>query len=721
MFQKAAFGLVFGLGITLACMSPGKTVQAQEKAALDCAIQWLPDTTSAFSIHLRNKEQVDAILKSKALKKLKEMPFAKILKGKIQEVWDAQKEKDATFDTKIGMAKKALEVLINLGSEEVAIATGPNTPESFRFMQKLSNTLQMAPLAELLQGNLAAFETFEGLQIEALVKAIAQSPEKLKIPDLLVAFRLKDKKFVEETLPKIEEQLPILGLFNPKLAGIGKKEKIGGGEFITLRLNGAMLPLDGLEIPNLDDKAKKTVVAAIKKLTLVAGVGLRGDYLVFYIGPDDKFLASLGKGKSIAASKDLSPLAKHANSKVTMLQYSSKKLMELFRGNPDDTKEMFDSIKGMLNKAELPKELGDKVRKDVSEFLEEASRFIPKAGHDLTVASMNDKGYEFVNYNYSASPGLDGSKPLGILQQLGGSPILAFTCRGSAIEGEKQIRFISKWVGVGYGYGKEFGLPNLPPDQRDFIDPLLKQVEPLFKEFSRNTLEGLIPSLKDSQIAFVLDGKLASKKWGPEMPKSKVDLPILEPAIVLGVSDAAMLRKSMESYRETLDRLIQAFAGLDPTGSLAQIRIPTPEVTVKGANRIYHYPIPQLAEVDPRLIPCVALGGKALAVAISFEHAERLLKPTPLSTGALKDIDLEKNLGCVFFFDEQAFIKFLTPWTEYALDNHVPAAVEAQFKIRSQVKEVLTLFGVCKGMVGYSYPEGGAWVTRVLSNWQDLD
>src|SRR5262249_44583427 len=155
---------------------------------------------------------------------------------------------------------------------------------------------------------------------------------------------------------------------------------------------------------------------------------------------------------------------------------------------------------------------------------------------------LNGRGYESFTFDWSKYPTRDGSRPLSLLHHAGGNPIIVTVARNKAAP--EQYRLLVKWIKIGYGYFKEFGVPHLGEGVREKYRDIAKTFKPLLKRLDQTTAKMLLPALADGQIGFVLDAKITSKRWFKIMPESDQPLPMLEPALILGVSDADLLRKA---------------------------------------------------------------------------------------------------------------------------------------------------------------------------------
>lgn len=695
-----------------------KSIAAENLVKTDCAIDWIPKATTAFGIMLKNKEQLDLVLNSKAFKKLSELGATKMLIEKFNEGYSGNlKEGDkAQFD-------QILAIVGPLLSHEVVIATGPNAPKSLGAIISAISAAQTAPLALLMQGNFDK-DAISKAQGESIIQALVDSSEDLKVPELLLAFKLKDKKTGEDLIKKLADKIPLLDAVEPKFKGAVKNQKIAGSDFLTLKLKGSMFPIEDIdEIPGIEEEDLKKFKADLAKLTFAAAIGIKDNYLIVTMGPNLNYLSSIGKkGDSIATKKEMAPLAKHADKNILGIQYYSKEFLETvqsYGADPEETSnKIMDLIAEIPGADDLPKRVSKRIEKDVDAFSNELFEFAPIIGARVGVTFLSNKGCESINYDFSSNMHLDGSKPLGLLQNFGGNPIFATVLRAKDVE--KTWNFVSKWGAIGYGYFTEFALPNVPADQKEPVTAFLKKLEPTIAKLAKITSSNLIPALKDAQIAFVLDGKLGSKQWTPMLPKSKKDLFVPEPAFIFGLSDAAKFSAALKGYREGLNQIIKDAAGFDPTGTLATIKIPAPEEKTLKGGKAYYYSIPFLEDITKKLQPAAVVGSNFSAITFSFEHAERLLEKTPLSSEVAKLAGIEKNLAGFCIFDNTALLGMINPWVEFGFEM-MPPGIDEAFGVKKQVKTFFEVLGTCKGTVCTTFMEDGIWVNHSISVWKDLE
>ena len=120
-----------------------------------------------------------------------------------------------------------------------------------------------------------------------------------------------------------------------------------------------------------------------------------------------------------------------------------------------------------------------------------------------------------------------------------------------------------KWVKTGYGYIHEFALPRIPEPEREKAEKFLAAAIPLVHRLDLANRQMLLPALADGQIGLVIDRRLASKQFVGNQPPTDKPMPMIEPALILGVSDPDLLKKAMSEYRAVVNGLIGAVREMD--------------------------------------------------------------------------------------------------------------------------------------------------------------
>ena len=109
----------------------------------------------------------------------------------------------------------------------------------------------------------------------------------------------------------------------------------------------------------------------------------------------------------------------------------------------------------------------------------------------MGLSFLSDRGIENYQYEWGGHKALDGSKPLGLLDHVGGNPLLGLVARLKKSPGDYEL--IAKWAKRGYGYFEEFGLPNVPEKDRAKVKSFLDSVVPLLARADKANRELLLP------------------------------------------------------------------------------------------------------------------------------------------------------------------------------------------------------------------------------------
>jgi hypothetical protein len=204
-------------------------------------------------------------------------------------------------------------------------------------------------------------------------------------------------------------------------------------------------------------------------------------------------------------------------------------------------------------------------------------------------------------------------------------------------------------------------------------------------------------------------------------------MPMLEPAIVLGVSDAPLLRKACQEYWAVLEGTIRVIRDVDPT-SIPEFDLPKPAISKTTAGEIAGYAPPPQCGVDPAIFFNAGLSDHLAVLSISRRHTERLLAATPLKVGGLLT-QPNRPRALAGFLNWPVLVDAATPWVDLAtqkvladqLDNSDPQAAKAQAaSVVAQVHTVLELLKALRGVTCESYFEQNAFVTHTLAEFRDV-
>lgn len=712
---RCAVAVVAFAALALA-VSPSRAADLDK---LEFSIKEIPDDAAYYGVMLRNKEQIDIIAKSKAWAKLTSLPA-------LQQGWQLfqlQMQFGPGAQFQKWYADPANKELVSLTgdmlSNEVFIYGGANSADFAELASQVIAAVRYGPVLMQISGQGKGLQQNELMQA-SLFRALADNIDRLQTPDLIIGFKLSDTKAAENQLKRLEDLAKEATDNEPKLKGRIKREKIAGGDFLTLTLDGTLVPWEEVLASLKDHEEKKGEHAALVKklsgLKQTIAIGVRKGYLLVSLGQTTAHLTKLGQGKKLTDRPELQPLAKHADKRLTGVAYLSKAFNTQISANKRDVDGWVHMAEEWLKNADLPADKKARIKKDLAEFAKEVKDSIPEAGAALTFGFLTNRGTEGYQYDWGEHPAVDGSKPLTLLDHVGGSPIFAAVAR--AKYSPDAYPKLVKWLRTGWMYVDDFVVPQLDDTQKEQYQKIMKVATPLLKRLDETTGQLLLPALADGQVGLVLDGKLSSKQWFVAMPASDKALPMLEPALVLGVSDAAKLEKAFGEYRSLANDVITAIRKVDPD-NVPDFKIPPPQARKLKAGTMYFYPLPEIG-LDKKLLPNAGLSDKIAVLALSQEHTERLLTATPLKTDGGPLGDSKRPLAGATYLDWAGLMDTLYPWVDFGVGVASGGDEDKQKDTMKQAKDVFDVLKCLRSYTSATYFEGKALVTHGETIWRDV-
>jgi len=710
------FRIVLGLAIAMG-FPRARFVSAQDLAKHAESLKFIPADVSAYSVMLKNGEQVDAMLKSKAWAKLDNLPFVKM-------AWQALDQQLNQADGPVAGVrrwyeqeenKKLVKLLIDMSKDEIFVSTGRHVTELADLAASAFGAYQFAPAMALFQGQAADFR----LRTKMVLQAIAEETDSIVIPELLIGFRVRDRQSAEAQLQRLEALGKGVAAANPLFKGRVHKKQTAGMDVLTLQLDGRMVPWDQIPLGDFEDNPGEfdKLIKKLKDLKLTIAVALRDNFIILSIADSTAMLERLGQGQRLIEKSELQRLARFADRKVIEISYTSKDLQGFQTLRRQDVEDMAKSFVKYLKTIGLTPEKEAKIRADLKKLNKDLKSVLPEPGAQAGIGFLTERGAESYSFDWTKNTGLDGSKPLTLLHHVGKTPLLAAVSRQKYAP-ENYARTV-KWIKVAHGYLEEYAIPKLDEMAQETYKQVMTTFGPLFERFHKATGEMLLPALADGQVGFVLDAKLTSKQWHPFMPEAEKPLPLLEPALVLGVKDADLLRKAMEEYRQTANKALEALGQFIPIPLPFELKIPEPDSKKLPEGTLYSYTIPEIVMLDARIKPTAGLSAKVATLTISHEHAIRLLKSSSLKAPGTLLADAKKPLTGAVHFDFEGLVRAAGPWMEWILQT-AGVAGDGQDSPLEQARTVLEILTVLRSYTGISYFEDGALVTRGETIIRDL-
>lgn len=693
--------------------------RADDPAKLDCSLKHVPADALFYSSSMRMGEQIDMFLKSKAYAQLRALPAAKFAfqylhaemskpgnpAGQILQFFHAPENQELT------------STLLDLGRNEIFVYGGESSVKLLSLVAELG----------MAQNFNRAFQRFGVVdpddQIRGILDTIKESLDSLAAPEFVIGFRTTKADGAKAALARLEGVvMQVLQQVPAELRGRFKREKIGTGEGLVISLDGSLIPWDKLNLAQYEDEKDeyKPIVDKVKAMKLAITLAVKGDYLLFTIGSDTGTVAKFGSGPALGSVPEFAPLAKFTDRKLVSLSYTSRKLTEMMGTTVKDIHDMAKSAKDGLDQTPLSEKLREKIGKDIDKAAEELAAMLPKPAATMSFEFLTGGGAEGFSYVYDeANP---ATRPIGsIMNQLGGSPIVAVVSRGE--DATPTYKKLVGWVKTFYGHAQEAVKELAEEAQVEQFNTIVGQVLPYVQRFDEITGGQLLPALADGQQAFVIDAQWKSKKWFPDLDQGGQELPMLEFGLVWGVSDADKLLEAFKGYRKLVNDVLDVVrtfgAPIPPDGW------PAPETKKAGAATLYHWPLPPMGQ-DESIMPNLGISKNLLTFAFSAQHAERLHNSA--SGGSeFQQLAGGKPILMAASFDFAALLKAVRPWVEKlgmpALLSTVPDDGPEGLRradIPAQVKTIFDVMGCLKGFRQATYRDGNATVTHHIAIMEDL-
>ena len=702
---------LMALALTL---STATSLLAQTRVPQVPSLGLAPSDAAFFSVSLRGKEQWDRLRNSNAVKKLLTSSFLQLALDQVKQQFNNEpglEELRRQLDQPEN--QELVKVIADGLSQEVFLYGDESLAGTLQILNRFNGAMRAAQFEMAAQGG------DEQILMLRILQFVVDNQASIQVPEIVLGMKVSDKAAAQRQVDRLEQLIPLLN--DTPLSGAAKKEQIGSANMFTLNVKGDMLPIDEMRRElegELDsDEGKETaekLIQLIRSRTVSVAVGLWNDYLLFSMGPTSHHIAQFGQGQSLARHPKIRPLGKHINKKLVSVGYASEEFLKAASSTQEQLDDLAKMVEAGTTLAPIPDNIKKALTDDAKRFSKDLGAMVPEPGAMTAFSYMTDEGYEGYAYSWSESFA-DASKPLSILEHVGGDPILFAAGRATQRPPNQEAR--KYWSGRLDFYVTNLVMPNLPPEQQTIAKKLLEKVKPILAQAStiNDTLLG--PALKDGQSAFVLDGKLLSAQPHRSMPRPEKQLPLPELAIVLGVADQPKLAQAVDGYFRLGDEIIDAartvFEQIPP------FTVPRAIPQTINNNTIYTYPIALLLGLDGSIGPNGAAGNGVAVVSLTPETSSRLITGGPLQSAHVMQY-ANQPLAGAFSLNFPALIDVVHAWAEYGVEIE-NAGDESLDLIKSEMDLFGSVLGCFRQLSGVSFREGDATVTHTQSVFKDLE
>jgi hypothetical protein len=737
---RMAIVALFALALVV---SNGLFARAADLADQAHSLRKVPADAAFYSSSLRLKEQWDSFIKSKAYSKLMEIPLVQLGKMQVGFQWQQSNEPPIAqlreyIESPAG--QDAVAILGEMFSDEIFAYGGNNIAESIKLLMEINSAVRSARMEALAEG--------EDPEDAVAEKVMNQFQDKLSsgltVPTFVMGFRIKDGERAKRELDEVHSQLRnVFDEHQPELAAHLQRDQIAGHEFLTLRLDGSMIPWDKIQEDSEGDISEEQFNAirdAISKQTLVVALGIVDEFVLLSVGDSTDHLAKLGQGATLADEPAFKRLQKHAEQKVVSLTYLSKALAQSF----GSAKQTLEDVAGSVDEAMVQAKVDEADRKLILEDIRalNLARYMPEAGETSMIGYLTARGYEAFQYSAANRPMMDSSKPLSILKHVGSNPLLVIATRSK--ENVEDYTQSVDWLKRIGGHIEQIAEKKSDPEDWAKYQEFRDRGVALLQRLDQANREHLIPAFADGQGAFVMDLAATSKQWFNQMPESPKPLPMLEIAFVASVSDAEKLRQGVTTYIDVARDAYKLAQEIEPK-DVPDFELPKAKVSDRtGGGKLYMYALPEEWGVDPQIAVNAGLTDTFAAVSLMPQTTERLLDETAASIDTA--LPLDRPAAMITHIEFAKMIGATRPWINYGLDvatgklkpkkeksddesddsdddepPEPPSAMIMQMGlVVPQVEQFLDVAAALRSATSVTYEEDGLWVTHSETHIEDL-
>ncbi|MFT5523087.1 MAG: hypothetical protein ACI9HK_001031 [Pirellulaceae bacterium] len=663
------------LAVTMLGLLPGWS--AADDPRTDTSLRFIPDDAAFYASMLNNGKQLDALRNSNLFQTLTSNPAVQLGLMQLQEMMADPGEDYAEIVDffRVPENKEIFDLLGDSVSQEVFVYGGGGYTEMLSAFQTVYGDIQKKQLDAIANGAdpNAAVQKALG---DYLVKL-----DRMPIGELVIGFKVKDTERAQRQLARLEELANLAAENVPELAGKFKRDKVGKADLLSLTLDGSMVPWDDQPLQELKDAGVDQdvideIVKKLKKAKLVLSLGTFDDYILLSVAPNNDHLANFGKVKLLIDRPELKGLS-HANGRpLTSISYISDALLKSSQSVDEQIDSTAKSFTQLIDTAGVPAEISGQIKSDITDIFNDLKKFTPEPGAVFGYAFMTKDGYEGYGYNWSENIFLDGSKPLTILNHVGGDPIAFVASRTKSAEETYQL--LKKIATRTVFYVDSFGVEQMDEESRKIYELVREEALPLLRRLDDVTTNLLLPSVRDGQSAVVIDAQLVKNKWHEAMPTAEIPLPFPEIGYVMGLSSADQFKQAVSGYIEIGRDAIGKIREVTPEG-IPPFEVPPPMVRSYDFGDIYFYQIPPEVGLNKLIAPNAGISDDTLTLTMLPRQTKRLLESKPPRVG--NDlISMDKPLASAVHFNFERLLKAIEPWVYYAVEEGSKEDLEGQLK-----------------------------------------
>lgn len=682
----------------------------------DTSLAVIPSDAAFVSSTLRLREQYDRVTASNAFAAIRKLPAVAKFLGSLEEQQSQPGSPLSILDTFMQLPEnqQAVEVLQDMVATDTFVYGDASWVALMELLMKVQRAQQAANILTMASGGIsdfdvgglgiefdaelddddeeedddedddnaaaprrvkarpARFQVIEGdldlqgneLAMRLVLKTIADNKNLIVIPDLVWGFATTKRDAAVTQLKRLEVLLQLAAQANPALAGAVQRKTIAGGEFVTLTFKPDLFAARQLvAVDEASEKDLDTIFDVLDDLEIVVALGTMGDRVILSVGDSTDHLAKLATAdtKGLIAAKPFAPLLEHRGKPITAVSYVSEAMMKVVSPSTADIDQLAELADDIASLADLPPEAATDARTSLKKMSEQYRAWMPVPGPWMSFSFLAEEGYEGYAWDWSKNRHVDGTKRLDLLEHMGGAPLAATVTRLRT--DVPRFDHLVGWIGMGWKFFTKHLLPRADENVQEQFAGFEKHIVPLGEKFVGIVRRTFVPALAGGQFGFVIDGKSKTSRLQDGLPAAEQPLPLVEPAIVLGISEPGLFREGMNDLFALSDELVEAVRAMVPDSVPADYRIAEPEKSKVEGGTIWSWPLKKTG-LDEQVRPAIALGKDAAVFSLVPKQAGRLIVESPLETGS-QLTRFEEPLAGAAALDIAGLIDLVEPWAVY--------------------------------------------------------
>lgn len=508
---------------------------------------------------------------------------------------------------------------------------------------------------------------FENMIAERLLQPVRDNLDKVKVPHLVVGFKVKDPAKAEKVLAaqvdRVREMISDFALSAPSDKIL--EETVAGKNCYIWRFSGESIPWPAVfDLHGDVPAAVEPIFSHLRGLKGVVTLSLNKGYVLIGVADSPAWIEKLGHGELLADQADFAPLKKMADGPITGISYASREVRSALYFDQPDVDNLVRAIKRTMVASEVSEPIAKDIGKALDGMADDLRAQIPRIGSSLTIAHTSPQGLEFTTYDNTEPLHVDGTKPLAILDHVGNAPIAFWAGRHKRIE--ELYGELSKIVAGGYGLIEKHAFPALLPEAQTEVRPFFDRMKPIAKKFDRAMRDLWLPPLSEGQSAVVFSARPLSGPWSLGAPPEAAEIAIPLPAVVFGVKDMDQLHAGIKELRAAFNDAAAAYAQAVPFFGEA-VKIDEPKSREFPEGTIYWHVLPKDWNFDKRIAPNYGLGKGFAAFSFVPLDTQQLLGTSNLKLPAPLD-KRDAPLAAAVYVDVPRVVETVGNWI--LLSNH---------------------------------------------------